>query len=102
MGPSWDELRRVQLLDPDQKLDEKKWEAEFQRRRDDLAKQQKLSSKRRMRNSAKLAEMSARWRSLEHKRVEKSEFYLERLRTSLSMALRQETMSPGSTTLSER
>lgn len=55
----------------------------------------------RARNSARLADISARWRSLERKRVEKSEFYLERLRTSLSLAAsRQEGMSSGSPAIS--
>lgn len=94
--PSWRDLKHVQLLDEGQREDEKRWEQEFARRRQELEKQRQASSQRRQRSTMKLSELSARWRNLEQRRVEKNEFYLERLKTSLSLALRQESLSSGS------
>ncbi|KAL4225116.1 hypothetical protein ACF0H5_015809 [Mactra antiquata] len=94
--PTWKELKHTQLLDERQKIEQQKWDQEFVRRQHELEKQKQASDQRRTRNSAKLSELSSRWRHLERKRVEKSEFYLERLRTNLSISLRAESMSSGS------
>ncbi|XP_053384408.1 uncharacterized protein LOC128550123 [Mercenaria mercenaria] len=95
-GPTWKELKRVQLLNERQREDDQRWDEEFIRRRQELEQQRQLSSQRRVRSTNKLSELSARWRNLEQKRVEKNELYLERLRTSLSIALRAESLSSGS------
>ncbi|KAH3883210.1 hypothetical protein DPMN_007164 [Dreissena polymorpha] len=94
---SWKEVKHAQLMDAREREEERRWDQEFHRRRQDLQGQQAMSSQRRLRNTTKLADLSARWRSLERKRLEKNEFYMERLKTSLSLAAsRQESMSSGS------
>ena len=52
----------------------------------------------RSRTSAKLSELSARWRRLESKRVHRSDEYMERLRTSISLMSTRDnsTVSPYS------
>ncbi|XP_052797364.1 uncharacterized protein LOC128229636 isoform X2 [Mya arenaria] len=98
---TWTELKHVQLLDTRQQEEERSWDQEFSKRKNELEQQQHISSKKRIQNKARLADISARWRSLERKRLEKSEFYLERFRTSLSLAAsRQEAMSYGSPAVS--
>lgn len=74
-------------MDARQMEEEMHWEQEFIRRRQELDKQRKQSSELRMRNNRRLTETSARWRSLERKHSEKSELYLERLRTNFSLTM---------------
>ncbi|XP_060556384.1 uncharacterized protein LOC132717032 isoform X2 [Ruditapes philippinarum] len=93
---TWKELKRIQLVDEKQSEEDRRWEEEFIRRRQELEKQRQISSQRRLRSNRKLTDLSARWRNLEQKRVEKNDLYLDRLRTSLSIALRTESMSSGS------
>lgn len=98
MGPSWRDVKHVQLLDPREVAEEKIWDEEFKKRQKEILLQRRRAEERRSRTSAKLSELSARWRRLETKRVNRSEEYLERLRTSLSlMSVRDNsTLSPHS------
>ena len=47
MGPSWKDLKHAQLLDPRQREEDKKWDKEFQRRREELKEQRRTSEEKR-------------------------------------------------------
>jgi hypothetical protein len=44
---TWKELKRIQLVDEKQSEEDRRWEEEFIRRRQELEKQRQISSQRR-------------------------------------------------------
>ena len=47
MGPSWKDIKHVQLLDPRELAEEKKWDEEFQKRQKELQLQRRRAEERR-------------------------------------------------------
>ena len=47
MGPSWKDIKHVQLLDPREVAEERKWDEDFQKRQKELQLQRRKAEERR-------------------------------------------------------
>ena len=70
-----------ELLTPNEKEEEKKWDHEFQKRRVDLEREKSKLMERKRRSCSRLESLSIRWRNLEHRRTQR--FHVQRTATTL-------------------
>ncbi|KAL3841420.1 hypothetical protein ACJMK2_019572 [Sinanodonta woodiana] len=90
----WQEVENTQLLRPEDLAQERQWEEQAKLRRNELLRQKRQFEEKRKINQNKFAEIIRRWRNLEHRRIRKSEEYMERMMTSLSLNGERTLMTP--------
>ncbi|KAK3608485.1 hypothetical protein CHS0354_010332 [Potamilus streckersoni] len=81
----WHKVESVQLLQPEDFMQERQWEEEVKLRKIELLQQKRQFEEKRKINELRFEEITRRWRNLEDKRIRKSEEYMGRMTTSLSL-----------------